>query len=114
MPKEVRNEVVFRDVGGRTEITVTEFGWAVGQMMEIPRWGWSRPWYGDGSLWVPSWPGQGTSPGGLHRLDPASGSFVETFSLPPGRYGHEVVVAFDSVWSANFDADDIWRLGASP
>jgi streptogramin lyase len=75
------------------------------------------PWtltYGDGSTWVTSWPGQGTSPGGLHRLDPASGSFVESFSLPPGRYGHEVVVAFDSVWSANFDADDIWRLGVSP
>jgi hypothetical protein len=39
---------------------------------------------------------------------------VESFSLPPGRYGHEVVVAFDSVLSANFDADDIWRLGVSP
>lgn len=39
MPKEVRNEVVFTDVGGRTEITVTEFDWTVGQMMEMSKLG---------------------------------------------------------------------------
>jgi uncharacterized protein YndB with AHSA1/START domain len=39
MPKEVRNEVVFKDLGGRTEITVTEFGWTAGQMMEMSKLG---------------------------------------------------------------------------
>jgi uncharacterized protein YndB with AHSA1/START domain len=39
MPGEVRNEVVFKDLGERTEITVTEYDWPVGQMMEMSRMG---------------------------------------------------------------------------
>ena len=40
MPKEVRNEVTFKELGkGKTEVTVTEYDWTVGQMMEMSRIG---------------------------------------------------------------------------
>ena len=40
MPKEVRNEVIFNDLGnGRTELTVTEYDWTVGQLMEMSKTG---------------------------------------------------------------------------
>ena len=40
MPEEVRNEVVFKDVGnGKTELIVTEYDWPVGQMMEMSKMG---------------------------------------------------------------------------
>lgn len=40
MPAEVRNLVTFRAVGdNKTEITVTEYDWPVGQMMEMSRQG---------------------------------------------------------------------------
>jgi uncharacterized protein YndB with AHSA1/START domain len=40
MPKEMRNEVTMKDLGdGRTELTVTEYDWTVGQMMEMSRMG---------------------------------------------------------------------------
>jgi uncharacterized protein YndB with AHSA1/START domain len=40
MPKEVRNQVAFKDLGDeRTEVTVTEYDWPVGQMMEMSRQG---------------------------------------------------------------------------
>lgn len=40
MPKEVRNEVTFKDLGdGKTQVTVTEYDWAVGQMMEMSKAG---------------------------------------------------------------------------
>ena len=40
MPKEVRHEVTFNDLGnGKTEVTVTEYGWTVGQLMEMSKMG---------------------------------------------------------------------------
>jgi uncharacterized protein YndB with AHSA1/START domain len=40
MPKEVRNEVTFKDVGnGNTEVTVTEYDWTVGPMREMSKLG---------------------------------------------------------------------------
>jgi uncharacterized protein YndB with AHSA1/START domain len=40
MPKEVRNEVAFKDLGtDKTEVTVTEYGWTIGQMMEMSKTG---------------------------------------------------------------------------
>ena len=40
MPAEVRNRVSFKAVGDdKTEITVTEFDWPVGQMMEMSKTG---------------------------------------------------------------------------
>ena len=40
MPKEVRNEVTFKELGkDKTEVTVTEYGWMVGQMMEMSKMG---------------------------------------------------------------------------
>jgi uncharacterized protein YndB with AHSA1/START domain len=40
MPKEVRNEVTFKELGhGKTELTVTEYDWTVGQMMEMSKMG---------------------------------------------------------------------------
>ena len=40
MPEEVRNAVTFKAVGDtKTEITVTEFDWHVGQMMEMSKMG---------------------------------------------------------------------------
>jgi uncharacterized protein YndB with AHSA1/START domain len=40
MPEEMRHLITFKDLGdNRTELTVTEFGWPVGQMMEMSRMG---------------------------------------------------------------------------
>ena len=40
MPKEVRNEVAFKELGKKkTEVTVTEYGWTPGQMMEMSKMG---------------------------------------------------------------------------
>ena len=40
MPREVRNEVTFKELGkNKTEVTVTEYGWTVGQMMEMSKMG---------------------------------------------------------------------------
>lgn len=40
MPKEMRNEVIFKDLGnGKTEMTITEYDWPVGQMMEMSKMG---------------------------------------------------------------------------
>jgi|SoiMetStandDraft_2_1073263.scaffolds.fasta_scaffold07694_5 uncharacterized protein YndB with AHSA1/START domain len=40
MPQEVRNLVTFKAVGGKkTEMTVTEYDWTVGQMMEMSKMG---------------------------------------------------------------------------
>lgn len=39
MPQEVRNLVTFKAVGGKTELTVTEYDWTVGQMMEMSKMG---------------------------------------------------------------------------
>jgi len=40
MPEEVRNLVTFKFVGGnKTELTVTEYDWPAGQMMEMSRQG---------------------------------------------------------------------------
>jgi hypothetical protein len=40
MPEEVRNRVTFRAVGNdMTEITVTEYDWPVGHMMEMSKMG---------------------------------------------------------------------------
>ena len=40
MSKEVRNEVIFKNIGnGKTELTITEYDWAVGQMMEMSKVG---------------------------------------------------------------------------
>lgn len=40
MPKEVRHEVTFNELGnGKTEVTVTEYGWMVGQLMEMSKMG---------------------------------------------------------------------------
>jgi len=39
MPKEVRHVITFRDVGGKTEITVKEFGYTTEQVVEISRAG---------------------------------------------------------------------------
>jgi hypothetical protein len=40
MPKEVRNKVIFKDLGnGKTQITVTEYDWTVGYMMEMSKMG---------------------------------------------------------------------------
>jgi len=39
-PPDVRNLVTFRDLGdGRTELTVTEYDWTVGHMMEMSKLG---------------------------------------------------------------------------
>ncbi len=39
-PQDLRNLVTFKDLGnGKTELTVTEYDWAVGQMMELSRMG---------------------------------------------------------------------------
>lgn len=40
MPKEVRNEVTFKKLGkGKTGVTVTEYDWPVGLMMEMSKMG---------------------------------------------------------------------------
>ena len=40
MPEEVRNEVTFKELGkGKTEVTVTEYGWTVGPIMEMSKLG---------------------------------------------------------------------------
>jgi uncharacterized protein YndB with AHSA1/START domain len=40
MPKEVRNEVSFKDLGNdKTEMTVTEYDWPLGQMMKMSKMG---------------------------------------------------------------------------
>jgi uncharacterized protein YndB with AHSA1/START domain len=40
MPNEMRHEVAFKDLGNeKTEVTVTEYGWTVGQLMEMSRMG---------------------------------------------------------------------------
>ena len=40
MPKEVRHEITFKKLGqDKTELTVTEYGWTVGQMMEMSKMG---------------------------------------------------------------------------
>jgi uncharacterized protein YndB with AHSA1/START domain len=39
-PKEVRHLVVFKELGnGKTELTVTEYNWTVGRMMEMSKMG---------------------------------------------------------------------------
>ncbi|MFZ5876943.1 MAG: SRPBCC family protein [Nitrospirota bacterium] len=39
-PQDLRNLVTFRDLGnGRTELTVTEYDWPVGRMMEMSKMG---------------------------------------------------------------------------
>jgi hypothetical protein len=39
-PQGIRNTVTFKPLGdSRTEITVTEYDWTVGQMMELSRLG---------------------------------------------------------------------------
>lgn len=39
-PQDLRNLVTFKDLGnGKTELTVTEYGWTVGQMMEMSKMG---------------------------------------------------------------------------
>jgi uncharacterized protein YndB with AHSA1/START domain len=39
-PEDILNRAEFRDLGdGRTELTVTEFDWTVGQMMELSKMG---------------------------------------------------------------------------
>ena len=38
-PQGIRNLVEFKDLGGRTELTITEFDWPVGEMMEMSRQG---------------------------------------------------------------------------
>jgi len=38
MPKAVRNDVAFKELGkDKTEVTVTEHDWTVGQMMEMSK-----------------------------------------------------------------------------
>jgi len=37
MPPEVRNVVTFKAAGDKTELTVTEYDWPVGQMMEMSK-----------------------------------------------------------------------------
>jgi uncharacterized protein YndB with AHSA1/START domain len=40
MPKEVRNEVTFNELGkDKTKVTVTEYAWTVGRMMEMSKMG---------------------------------------------------------------------------
>jgi uncharacterized protein YndB with AHSA1/START domain len=40
MPKEMRHEVTFNDLGiGKTEVTVTEYDWRVGPVMEMSKTG---------------------------------------------------------------------------
>jgi len=40
MPREVRNGVTFKDLGNsKTELTVTEYDWTVGKMMEMSKMG---------------------------------------------------------------------------
>jgi hypothetical protein len=40
MPNEVRNDVTFKDLGsGKTEISVKEYDWEVGHMMEMSKMG---------------------------------------------------------------------------
>ena len=40
MPREMRIEVAFKDLGkDKTEVTVTEYGWTIGQMMEMSKMG---------------------------------------------------------------------------
>ena len=39
-PQDLRNRVTFNDLGGgKTELTVTEYGWTVGHMMELSQKG---------------------------------------------------------------------------
>ena len=40
MPKEVRNKVTFKELAkNKTEVTVTEYDWKIGPMMEMSRKG---------------------------------------------------------------------------
>ena len=39
MPEEVRNLVTFKTAGQQTKITVTEYDWPVGHMMEMSKMG---------------------------------------------------------------------------
>ena len=39
-PQDIRNLVTFKDLGkGKTELTVTEYDWTVGHMMELSKMG---------------------------------------------------------------------------
>jgi uncharacterized protein YndB with AHSA1/START domain len=39
MPSELRSEVRFEDLGGRTKVTITEYDWPPGQMKEMSKMG---------------------------------------------------------------------------
>ncbi|MDD5543026.1 MAG: SRPBCC domain-containing protein [Acidobacteriia bacterium] len=40
IPKEMRHEVTFRELGNdKSEVTVTKYGWTVGPMMEMSKMG---------------------------------------------------------------------------
>ena len=42
MPEEVRNLVTFKELGGdKTEVSVTEYDWPVGHMMEMSKMAWN-------------------------------------------------------------------------
>lgn len=43
-PDDVQHLVLFRSLGDKTEMTVTEFGWTPGQMRNLAKWAWGNAW----------------------------------------------------------------------
>jgi DNA-binding beta-propeller fold protein YncE len=49
-------------------------------------------------------------PGRLVRIDPETNKVAQQMKVPTGEYAGDQVVAYGSVWSANFDEGSVWRI----
>jgi YVTN family beta-propeller protein len=82
-----------------TSETVTEYtlpGWAQTSGAHSV-----TPFGAVGSIWLR------TSDSAISRIDPTSGQVTAVYPADPG--GGNVVVAFGSLWVANFNTDTVWR-----
>jgi streptogramin lyase len=59
---------------------------------------------GNGSLWIRS--GDGV----ISRINPTNGKAVGRYATDPNGDGGFPLVAFGSLWTANFDTDSVWRI----
>jgi YVTN family beta-propeller protein len=46
----------------------------------------------------------------LVRIDPETNRVAQEMKVPAGEYAGDVVAAYDSVWSANWDEGSVWRI----
>ena len=47
---------------------------------------------------------------GLTAFDPATGKVTATYRTDPAGDGGLVAFGFGSLWTANFDTDNVWRI----